>query len=104
MAKCFLLTRPNYDTATSYLHYFAKDAIMIAKKFKGIHVADLEWKKATRPNLEKNMSCENPGLVFLNGHGDRMSVFGHKDEIILDSKKFQTFRKSFILALSYIFQ
>ena len=71
MTKCFLLTRPNYETATSYLHYFAKDAIAIAKKSKDIHVTDLEGVKATRENLEKSMAKDGPGLVFLNGHGDR---------------------------------
>ena len=100
MTKCFLLTRPSYDTATSYLHYFAKDAIIIAKKFKGIHVADLEGKKATRPNLEKSMAQESPGLVFLNGHGDKMTVWGHKDEVILDSKNINLAKDKIVYSLA----
>ena len=100
MTKCFLLTRPNYETATSYLHYFSKDAIAIAKKFKRIHVTDLEGEKATRPYLEKGMMNENPGLVFLNGHGDKMTVWGHKDEVILDSKNINLAKGKIVYALA----
>jgi hypothetical protein len=100
MTKCFLLTRPNYDTATSYLHYFAKDAITIAKKLKGIHVSDIEGNKATRPNLEKSMSNENPKLVFLNGHGDEMTIWGHKDEVILDSKNIYIAKDKIVYSLA----
>ena len=100
MTKCFLLTRPNYDTATSYLHYFAKDAITIAKKLKGIHVSDIEGNNVTRPNLEKSMTHEKPGLVFLNGHGDKMAVWGHKDEVILDSKNISLTKDKIVYSLA----
>lgn len=100
MTKCFLLTRPNYDTATSYLHYFAKDAITIAKKLKGIHVSDIEGNNVTRPNLEKSMTHENPGLMFLNGHGDKMAVWGHKDEVILDSKNINLAKDKIVYSLA----
>ena len=100
MTKLFLITRPNYDTATFYLHHFAKDAIKIAKKSKGVHVTDLEGKKAIRLNLEKSMSAENPGLVFLNGHGDKTAVWGHKDEVILDKKNISLSKNKIIYALA----
>lgn len=91
---------PNYDTATSYLHYFAREAITIAKKLKGIHVSDIEGNEVTRSNLEKSMTHENPGLVFLNGHGDKMAVWGHKDEIILDSKNINLAKDKIVYSLA----
>ena len=100
MTKCFLLTRPNYDTATSYLHYFSREAIITAKKIKGIHVSDIEGNKVTRPILEKTMAHENPGLVFLNGHGDKMAVWGHKDEVILDSKNINLAKGKVVYSLA----
>ena len=100
MNKCFLLTRPSYDTATSYLHYFAKDAIAVAKKSKGIHVTDLEGPEANRANLEKSIGKENPGLMFLNGHGDKMAVWGHKDEVILDGKNINLAKGKIVYALA----
>ena len=100
MTKFFLLTRPNYDTATSYLHFFAKEAITIAKKLKGIHVSDIEGNRVTRPNLEKIFARENPKLVFLNGHGDKMAVWGHKDEVILDSKNISLANDKIVYALA----
>ncbi|MBI2558506.1 hypothetical protein HYW20_04240 [Candidatus Woesearchaeota archaeon] len=100
MTKCFLLTRPNYDPATSYLHYFAREAIVIAKQLKGLHVSDIEGNKVTRPNLEKSMTHENPGLVFLNGHGDKMAIWGHKDEVILDSKNINLAKDKIVYSLA----
>ena len=99
MAKCFLVTRPNYDAATSYLHHFAKDAITISKRL-GMHVNDLEGRNATRLNLENGMVKENPGLVFLNGHGDKATVWGYKDEVILDAKNISLAKGKIVYSLA----
>ena len=69
MVKKVLITRPKHDVITSYLHDFSKEIIRIIKKSSDIHVTNLDGTKATRINLEKSLSNENPKLVFLNGHG-----------------------------------
>ena len=100
MAKRFLITRPTHDLITSYLHDFSNEIVKTAKETKDIHVTDLEGPAAIRVNLEKSLIKEEPGLVFLNGHGDRKRVAGHEDEIILDEKNIKLGKDKIIYALS----
>ena len=100
MAKRFLITRPTHDLITSYLHDFSKEIVKTVKETKDIHVTDLEGPAAIRLNLEKSLIKEEPGLVFLNGHGDRKRVAGHEDEIILDEKNINLGKDKIIYALS----
>ena len=100
MAKKFLIARPTHDLITSYLHDFSKEIVKTVKETKDIHVTDLEGPAAIRVNLEKSLIKEEPGLVFLNGHGDRKSVAGHEDEIILDEKNIKLGKDKIIYALS----
>lgn len=100
MVKKFIITRPKHDIMTSYLHDFSKEIIKTVKDTSDIHVTNLEGSKATRINLEKCLSKEKPQLIFLNGHGDRKRVAGHKDEIILDSKNINLTKDKIIYSLS----
>lgn len=101
MIKQFLITRPNHDEATSYLHSFSKDIIKIVKTLKGeIHLIDLEGNKATRNNLESSLIKSKPGLIFLNGHGNKSSVTGHKNEVILDEGNIINTKDKIVYALS----
>lgn len=100
MVKRYLITRPNHDIITSYLHDFSKQIVKITKETKDIHVTDLEGPDATRDNLERSLIKEDPNLVFLNGHGDRKRVAGHKNEIILDSNNVNMTKGRIIYALS----
>ena len=100
MTKKFLITRPNHDLQTSYLHEFSKAVVKTTKATKDIHVTNLEGLRATRKNLEKSFIEENPGLAFLNGHGNRKMVAGHKDEVILDEENAKLTNGKIIYALS----
>ncbi len=100
MVKQFLITRPNHDEATSYLHSFSKDIVKIVKTTKDIHIIDLEGSKATKDNLNSYLIKNNPGLVFLNGHGNRKTVTGHKNEIILDKSNIINTKDKIVYALS----
>ena len=85
MVKQFLITRPNHDKETSYIYSFSKGIVFLAREDTSIHMTELEGAKATRKNFEEFVEKTDPGLVFLNGHGDEKSVCGHKDEPLLDS-------------------
>ena len=100
MAKKFLIIRPKHDIITSYLHDFSKEIVKTVKGASDIHVTNLEGTNATRTNLENCLVKEKPKLVFLNGHGDRKRVAGHKDEIILDSKNISLTKNKIIYSLS----
>lgn len=100
MVKKFLITRPNHDVITSYLYDFSKEIVKTVKEAKDMHVTDLEGSQVTRVNLEKSLSKESPKLVFLNGHGNRKEVCGHRDEVILDNKNVELTKGKIIYALS----
>lgn len=84
MVKQFLITRPSYGKELPYIHYFSKGIVAIARSDRKIHVTELERKEVTRDQFESSLSANNPLLVFLNGHGDEISVWGLEDEVILD--------------------
>ena len=100
MVKQFLITRPNYDKETSYIHSFSKGIVILAKEDKRIHMTKLEGSKATRESLESSLLANEPSLVFLNGHGDEMSVWGHRDEPILDEDNVELTKKKIVYALA----
>jgi len=100
MVKRFLITRPNHDIITEYLHDFSKEIVKTLKNTKDIHVTDLEGKKSNRKNVEKSLFKENPKLVFLNGHGNKYEVAGYKEEIILDSNNIELLKDKIVYALS----
>ena len=77
MTKTMIISRPNYDLNTSYLFDFSNEFIKIIKDSKEIHVTDLDAKNATREKFQKHLEKEKPKLIFLNGYGNRNSVFGH---------------------------
>ncbi len=100
MTKQFLITRPNHDEATSYLHSFSKDIIKIVKTMRDIHLIDLEGDKATKENLNQELIKNKPGLIFLNGHGDKISVTGYKNKVILDENNIIYTKDKIVYALS----
>jgi hypothetical protein len=100
MVKQFLVTRPNHEVITEYLHDFSKGIVKTIKETRDIHITDLEGHEATRTNLERFLIKNNPGLVFLNGHGDRKRVAGHQDKIILDEKNIKLTKDKIVYALS----
>ncbi len=100
MTRKLLVTRPYHDVNTEYLHSFAKDILKLVKTTKDIHATDLEGEKAIRSQIEKSLTKENPRLVFLNGHGDKLTVCGHKDEVILDKKNINLTKGKIVYALA----
>lgn len=91
--KHALITRPNHDIVTSYLHAFSADV-------KGdCHLTDLEGKKANRSEVEKVLKSVVT-LVLLQGHGTERCVAGHKDEVILDEKNISLTKGMIVYALA----
>lgn len=77
-----LVTRPNYDPATRYLHRWSGLLIEEAGR-RNINVVDLESKKATRSQLEGRLEKMRPSMVLLNGHGGKHFIAGQDGEEIV---------------------
>ncbi len=78
-----LITRPNFDLTTSYLHEWSR-AITNAAEKRGIVVFDLEGHKACRKALMSFVKKKGLSLVIFNAHGTETAVFGQKEEILMD--------------------
>jgi len=65
MVKQFLITRPQHDKETSYLHSFSKAIISIVKEQKEIRLNNLEGIKANRKNVEVGLSSKDGVTLIL---------------------------------------
>ena len=70
-----LVTRPDYDDATSYTFYYAGLIIQEAEK-KGIDVIDLARPRLTQRNFTAIVESQNPAFIFFNAHGDEKTIYG----------------------------
>jgi len=84
MKNNFLVTRPDHDLTTNYLHYFAGLVIKTAIK-KGTTVIDLKGKRANKKEFVSIVRETQPALIFLNGHGNSRAVGGYNDEALVRS-------------------
>ncbi len=76
--KKILVTRPNYDDATSYSYHYAGLIINEAEN-KGIKVLDLKRPRLKRSDFEQIMHKEDPPcFIFFNAHGDEKTIYGDK--------------------------
>lgn len=100
MVKQFLITRPQHDKETSYLHSFSKAIISIVKDERKIHLNNLEGTKADRTNVERGLSSKEKTLAFFNGHGNEETVFGHEDKAILDKNNVKLTKDKIVYALA----
>ena len=78
----FFITRPEHDPATFYLSCWAKELIELAKS-KGINTFDFNKERANALEVEKFINKRRPKLVMFNGHGDKDTIRGHKNEILI---------------------
>ena len=82
MKHNLLITRPNFDVTTRYLFVWAKKIIELAEKKCG-KIFDLKKQRANRKEFESVMRKHEPGLAFLNGHGDERTVAGQDNEALI---------------------
>jgi hypothetical protein len=82
MNKNILVLRTAYDGGTFYLYEWTGVVIENAG-LKGFDVSDLKKEKANRKNFYGLLKSTNPIFVFLNGHGDNNTFYGHDDEEII---------------------
>ncbi|MFH1510394.1 MAG: hypothetical protein ABIF10_01780 [Candidatus Woesearchaeota archaeon] len=80
--RSMLVTRPEHDTETDYLSWWAMEVIQEATK-ASFKVVDLRSDKATRKNLANYLSKKSFELILFNGHGDSRHICGHKDEVLI---------------------
>lgn len=93
------ITSYEYDYVTMNLHLWASEVSDFAKK-RGVKVAhfhDKHKSKATEKNLISYLSKKKPKFVFLNGHGTRTSINGHKNKEILSVGKNESLLKGKII-------
>ena len=99
MHKC-LITRPNHDKVTSYLHSWSKE-IIDNKDINEIQFLDLEGYNASSEKVESYLRKQNPRIVLFNGHGNNFEICGFKDETLIKAdKNEELLKEKIVYALS----
>ena len=83
---CVLFSRPTHDGQMSYLHYYSKELVEFAK-LKNHKIINKEGADANYNVLTNIIKKQNPNFIFFNGQGSSDIICGHKNEIIISSKK-----------------
>jgi hypothetical protein len=86
MNRILLVTRPRHDDTTEYLSYYAS---LVLKKAEALNidVKDFEGKEVNCGAIYKFIIKKDPKLIFLNGHGDDVSIEYNKGEILFSTDK-----------------
>jgi hypothetical protein len=88
--RSILVTRPDYDDATSYSFYYA-GLVASEAEDRGIAVLDLKRPRLTKENLEAILQEKQPGFVFFNAHGNERTIYGDKlgesEEVLIEEGK-----------------
>lgn len=77
--KRFFITRPSHDATVSYLHAWGAEIIGFAEQ-NNIAYTDFKKEKANKEEVCKFILKQTPRLVMFNGHGNPLTIAGHKDE------------------------
>lgn len=100
MSHVLLVTRPNYDEATTYLFHWCKPVIKMAIN-KGYKVVDIIGNKANKNDFESRVKKIKPNLIFFNGHGTETEIFGQDGETLINAnEKMDILRNTIIYSRS----
>lgn len=77
-----LISRPEYDDITIYMHKWSEDLITHAEK-QGLEITDLNRDEANKDEIEGYLDSLDHNILVLNGHGNSEIVAGHDDEPLL---------------------
>jgi len=82
MREGVLLTLPKYDLVTEYLTVFSKDIERVSNE-KGIFLKSLKETAVNRKEFEDVLNKLNCKMIVFNGHGDEISIFGNRKEVLV---------------------
>jgi len=72
-----LVTDPNYEETTSYIHAYTKEVIDFAKELN-IHLTAFSKPRLTKENISQFIQKQKPNAIFFNGHGSEDTIYGDK--------------------------
>jgi hypothetical protein len=84
MKKGIIITLPRHDDVTEYLAQFSKQIENLAID-KNIDLKKLDGKEATQKEFEKVINKLDYKMIVFNGHGNPVSIFGHRDETLIEN-------------------
>lgn len=77
-----LISRPNHDDITRYLHVWSEDIIREANK-RDMAIFDLSGERANKGDVTSFLANKRPKFAVFNGHGNEMEIGGWNDETII---------------------
>jgi len=86
MKKGVVITLPKFDDVTEYLHTFSKPIIDTCEQ-NDIKFRKIEKDNVTKKNVEREIKSYDYNCIIFNGHGSMDSICGHKNEVLIKSRK-----------------
>lgn len=90
--KKMLIVRPDYDIGTNYLFLWSEEVINFAIQ-KNWNVEKADCEKATKQEFESRIK-NKPNFIFINGHGGKDVVVGHKHLPLVDTNNCSTLKNT----------
>jgi len=86
MQRGLIITCPRCDNATEYLTYYSKSIVEEAEK-RSIKFKEIHNKVLDMTNFSEIVTTLDYQMIVFNGHGSKDSIFGYKDNIIIQVGK-----------------
>jgi len=83
---CVLFSRPRHDGQMAYLYHYSKELVSFSK-IKGHKTLNKEGEEANKLIILGLIQKQKPFFIMFNGHGSPDVICGHKNEVIISTKK-----------------
>jgi hypothetical protein len=97
--KTILITRTNYESTTSYLYYWSAKVLNLVRA-RYASVLCIDGSKVTRKEVAGRIKKVKPDYIHFNGHGGADVLFGHNNEVVVDSSNVTILQNAVVYALS----
>jgi len=91
-----VITRPNHDPTTTYLHCWSQAVIDTAKKH-AISIVDIRAKRVTKKIVMGIIDKTKPSFIFFNGHGNAGTICGYDNEPLIEFNSNESVLKNAIV-------
>jgi hypothetical protein len=95
-----LITRPDHDPTTFYLHAWAEPIISSFHQKSDLRLIDLSQQSACKNSFFQCLKKDKPVCLFLNGHGTSHRVTGFNNETLISLQDGKKLKNKIIYALS----
>jgi hypothetical protein len=96
---CCLFSRPDSDITLSYLFFYSKEIVKLSQDL-GYITLNKEKNEANQKNIFSLIKTKKPNFIMFNGHGSPKEIFGHGNELIVNTENAGVLKDAITYSLS----